>query len=117
MKNWIRKIKNFFWNNQNDEVIKSKFPLEKELESIEIKEYTEEISTLTEQINSNENVEEFPTLTHHKIELEKKPQLKKRHVVKKKKISTHLTPKQHHSKNLIIKLPKTRKNKKVITKN
>ena len=113
MKNWIRKIKSFFYWNENDKIIKSKFPLEEEFKSVEVKEYTEEISASTEQINSNENVEEFPTLTHHKIELEKKPQLKKKHVVKKKKNSTHLTPKQHHSKNLIVKIPKTRKSKKV----
>jgi len=66
-------------------------------------------------------IEEFPTLTQSliksskssekdldKIELEKKYQPKKKHVIKKKQI-THLTPKQHHSKKLIVKVPKNRK--------
>jgi len=68
---------------------------------------------IKEEVENHSNdlclkTEEFPTLTHHKIELEKKPQLKKKKVSKKKQ-NTHLTPKQHKSKGLTMKLPETRK--------
>jgi len=82
------------------ENIDSNFSLE--IETIEIKEKVKN--------NSNDLLknEEFPTLTHNKIELEKKPKLKKKKVIKKKEIA-HLTAKQHHRKGLTIKLPENRK--------
>lgn len=91
------------WSDSENANTDNNFPLE--IETIEIKEKVKN--------NSNDllNTEEFPTLTHHKIELEKKPLPKKKHVIKKKKETTHLTPKQHKSKKLTIKLPKNMKNK------
>lgn len=109
MNNSEEELENYLVPNEEKELIEllidsenidSNFPLE--IETIEIKEKVKN--------NSNDLLknEEFPTLTHHKIELEKKPQPKKKHVIKKKK-TTHLTPKQHHSKGLTIKLPENRK--------
>lgn len=100
IKNLLRKIKNFIFNNKDEEVLVEieKDPIlleESEVENVEIKE----------------EIDEFPTLIHHKIELEKKIQPKKKKVIKKKK-KINLTHKQHKSKGLNIKFPETRKTKK-----
>ncbi|WNE41636.1 MAG: hypothetical protein AM1032_000376 [Mycoplasmataceae bacterium] len=100
IKKWLRKIKNSIFKSKNEKIL---IEIEKDplfVEEIEI-----------ENIEIEEEINEFPTLNHHKIELEKKIQPKKKKIIKKKK-NVNSTHKQHKSKGLTFKLPKTRKIKK-----